>query len=222
MSSFKLFFEGDDSEETNIINLILKIKAITEAPPLDYVWIHSAEALNTGLRQIFADEKHVTHPIELARARTPSHGLARSVHKINLQFNTKQNAGIHGQYTLIVEHPISVLVQTIRSEQYKFMHKFYNNINDLQLLLRVDEDETFFYLSEFLIERRIKEQFENIRQHFTAVRKLAQTRSYDINALLETFEELGMAKAEIIRFKMKFGLPVSPNEIDDKTLVDLL
>ena len=218
MSRFKLFYEGDGSDEAVAIDKILKIKRWSEQWPMNYKWLYSDKSLMDALRTVYSNPSYVTSPVVFAENYVADHNF-----QIEYQYETKQNAGIRGQHTLIIEYPISNLMRTINSGQYNFMHKFYTRLADFQMLLSMHDDEVFLYLDKMNFNDVKKIKLDEIQQYFTAHRRIAQIPNpYEIKDVLTAFEELGVPKAEIIRMKMKFGLPVRPDEIDDKTLVDLL
>ena len=46
--------------------------------------------------------------------------------------------------------------------------------------------------------------------------------SFNVKDAITMLEKWGLPKASAVKLKTRFGIEVDPNEIDDKTLVDLL
>jgi hypothetical protein len=224
IGTFKLFLEGDASEEAMVVDTMLRIKHTTEQMPFGYVWRHTDEELVNWLKILFQHDKHVSTPHVLAEAslNTKSH-IQGGVYKIEFYYSP-QMPGYYGLYKMVIGYPESTLGRTINSEQYKFMHAYYTKISDYSTILQMEATDVLLYFQQHNFNKVIlPSNLEQIERHWMVCREIANiVNPYDINELISTFEKVGMSKAEIIRLKMKWGIQVRPDEIDDATMIDLL
>ncbi len=214
-------FKPKEAHVRRAMDNIIMFKELTEQAPYYFEWGYfKPERVQNEIRERLSDRSIITPVIDLARTR-----LFANDYFISLNTNN----GPQWDMTIKYEHPHHTMTRLLTNGSFLT----YSMLGIYNLMMPNEVHSVSFAILNVPREDRIMKKIGESTRDFRKARELADfgdaTLGPNLELLSKNFPKLmdyavsqGFPKWKAIKLKQKFGFPVDPSELDDKTLVDLL
>lgn len=208
MNNFKTFYESktDNSRTHELIRGLYEIKEMTESPSIGFKWI--------DIKPYIRELKHTGE----TRIKGAAHlHLPASEHSFAGDYSIHVRA-VDRWDNVMVEYPACAILSLVANPHLLIAFDTNSLCAEVSKITRgsmsIDMCHTLKQLGRLanILKTQIKAS--------QILRELPKPA--DIETAIDILDSFGIDKTTIIKLKRKHGVEIDPNEIDDKTLVDLL
>lgn len=225
MDNFKTFYEDwfdkyfspTTIPEFKIpIEHTLKIKQITEAPPLNYKWVSDDDGkLHKYLKLIF--DKQVTDVVELARVSLDAIGVINAMNLI-ISANIYRGLYLNIGYLDID----STLPIYMRDDYYKSFIKEITKIDSLYYMINSLQPKTNIKI-DLNSDTKIFETINNALKAHIKTLKILKNCPRTLAGALRYVKSAGwLNETEMLELRIRLRDEINPHEIKNETMINLL
>ena len=223
MKTFKDHYGENILDVQAIVEKLNAWRTVIEAPPLNFEWIYTS-SLRRQIQEFL--DKQKASSVRLAQADVDGIKYNSSIQMESTDPRYGWGDIIPAErraYSVYVEYPLYPDVND-RVTFNDLSSYAISRLTDekLKRLCTASKTTFVFKLRDYpsdIMDNNIKE----LRNQFVMGRAYEKLNGrFNVAEAINTLEGLGMPKSIVVQMKRHFGLEIDPNEIDNKTLVDLL